>query len=80
MSPAFLAFGALLLLGGSVFLWFRRANDVPIPCNRTLFVAAWLGSAALGVTARAHASGERSAGRRSISSRPRAPGRPVRLR
>ena len=57
MSPAFLAFGALLLLGGSVFLWFKRANDVRIPGNRTLFVAAWLGSAALGVTALAFGAG-----------------------
>jgi len=57
VSPTVLAFAALLLLGGSVVLWFRRANDVRIPSNRALFVAAWLGSAALGVTALALGAG-----------------------
>jgi len=42
---------ALVLAAGCVVLWFRHANAVDIPENRTVFVAVWLSAAALGIAA-----------------------------
>ena len=42
---------ALVLAVGCVVLWFRQANAVDIPENRTVFVAVWLSAVALGIAA-----------------------------
>ena len=57
MSAAVLAFVALFLVVGSAALWFRRAQAVRIPRNRSAFVASWLSGALLGVAARVQGSG-----------------------
>ncbi len=42
---------ALVLAVSCVVLWFRQANAVDLPENRTLFVAVWLSAVALGIAA-----------------------------
>ncbi len=42
---------ALALAVSCVVLWFRQANAVDLPENRTLFVAVWLSAVALGIAA-----------------------------
>jgi hypothetical protein len=42
---------ALLLVAGSMALWFRRIQEVEIPEDRRGYVAFWVGGAALGVIA-----------------------------
>ena len=51
MSSTALGFAALLLLVGSVVLWFRALGAVRIPENRSGFVTVWLAAGALGVAA-----------------------------
>ena len=46
-----LAFSAFALVVGSLILWFQHMSRVSVPRNRSLFVAAWLGGAGLGVVA-----------------------------
>ena len=42
---------ALVLAAGTAMYWFRLTDQVALPDDRTLFVLAFLGSAALGVFA-----------------------------
>ena len=42
---------ALALAVGCAVLWFRQANAVDIPENRTIFVAVWISAVALGIAA-----------------------------
>nr|AHZ46200.1 alkyl hydroperoxide reductase [uncultured bacterium N27-1E] len=51
MSGAMLSIIALLLVAGSMALWFRRIHKVEIPEDRRGYVAFWVGGAALGVIA-----------------------------
>ena len=51
MSSTILGLGALLLVAGASVVWFRAAQAVRLPRNRTPFVAAWLGGAVLGAAA-----------------------------
>lgn len=46
-----LGFVALVVITLTVVLWFRQVNQVAIPEDRTLFVAAFLTAAGLGVAA-----------------------------
>ncbi len=51
MSGTMLGIIALLLVAGSIALWFRRIQKVEIPEDRRGYVAFWVGGAALGVIA-----------------------------
>lgn len=51
MSGPVLGVLALLLVAGSMALWFRRIQSVRIPTDRRGFVASWLFGAALGIYA-----------------------------
>ena len=51
MNGLVLSFLALLLVVGAGALWFRAAQRVALPKNRSAFVAAWFGGALLGVIA-----------------------------
>jgi len=42
---------ALILVGGSTALWFRRATAVALPRNLSGFVATWVVGFGLGVLA-----------------------------
>ncbi len=46
-----LGFAALLVIVGSVAIWFRAARQVALPQNRIAFVTAWAGGAVLGLIA-----------------------------
>jgi hypothetical protein len=51
MYPDVLGVLALLLVAGSMALWFRRIQRVEVPTDRRGWVASWLVGAALGVAA-----------------------------
>ncbi|MDJ0790035.1 MAG: hypothetical protein QNK05_24835 [Myxococcota bacterium] len=46
-----LGLAAIVLAVGSTVLWFRLANTVDLPENRTLFLVVWVGAALLGIVA-----------------------------
>ena len=51
MSGTVLGVFGLLLVAGSMGLWFRRMRNVQIPVDRRGFVACWVVGAALGIYA-----------------------------
>jgi hypothetical protein len=48
---------ALLLVAGSMALWFRKIKSVQIPEDRRVYVACWAGGAALGAVALTQGAG-----------------------
>ena len=57
MNGTSLAFLALVLVVGSLALWFRGMSQLSVPRNRTLYVATWLGGAGLGLVALTQGAG-----------------------
>ena len=57
MNATGLGFAALLLPVAAGVVWFRAMGAVSLPANRSGFVAAWFGAAALGITALAMGPG-----------------------
>jgi len=51
MSGTSLGVAAFLLVAGSMAEWFRRMQKVQIPEDRRVFVACWVGGAAVGIYA-----------------------------
>jgi hypothetical protein len=57
MTGTLLALLAFALVAGASFRWFRAAQAVALPANRSFFVAAWAGGALLGALAVAQGVG-----------------------
>jgi hypothetical protein len=57
MSANALGILALLLVAGSMALWFQRLRRVEIPTDRRGFVACWLAAAGLGIFALTEGAG-----------------------
>ncbi|MGI9325577.1 MAG: hypothetical protein ACR2PZ_10190 [Pseudomonadales bacterium] len=49
MSTTVFGLSSLLLLAGSMALWFRGIKNVAVPKNRSVYIVVWLAAAALGI-------------------------------